>query len=110
MKRAMLRENLRYTIGYYIGGMSEIDRKISATRDLILATYQMSSEGLDIPELDTLFMVTPRGDIEQAVGRILRENPDKKEPMVLDFVDYTIPICYGLARKRINQYKKLGYV
>lgn len=110
VKRAMLRENLRYTIGYYIGGMSEIDRKISATRDLILATYQMSSEGLDIPALDTLFMVTPRGDIEQAVGRILREHPDKKEPLVLDFVDYAIPICYGLARKRMNQYRKLGYV
>ena len=33
----------------------------------------MSSEALDIPELNTLFMTTPKSNIEQSVGRILRK-------------------------------------
>lgn len=108
VKVEMMKQKERFTIGYYVGGMEERDLTISATRDLLLATYQMASEGLDIPELDTLFLVTPRGDVEQAVGRILREAENKKEPMVIDIVDPQIPICVGLYRKRMSQYKETG--
>lgn len=110
MKLDMAKANVRFTIGYYVGGMSERDLTISATRHLILATFQMAAEGLDIPDLDTLFLVTPKGDIEQAVGRILREHPDKKNPMVVDITDNAIPLCVGLTRKRLRQYHKTGAV
>ena len=39
---------------------------------VIFATYQMCSEGVDIPAVDTLGLVTPMSDIEQAYGRARR--------------------------------------
>jgi len=105
----MVKDGIRYTTGYYIGGMTEEERTISATRDLIFATFQMAQEGLDIPDMDTLFLVTPRTDIEQAVGRILRVVAEKKEPTVVDFSD-SIEICVNMLRKRVVAYRKLGYM
>ena len=34
----------------------------------------MAEEGLDIKTLTTLIMATPKSDVTQAVGRILRKN------------------------------------
>ena len=102
------KQQVRFTQGYYVGGMAEEDLRITATRHLILATFQMAQEGLDIPELDTLFLTTPKGDIVQAVGRILREHDGKKAPMVLDILDNDIPLCANLAKKRAKQYREMG--
>jgi superfamily II DNA or RNA helicase len=58
----------------------------------LFATYQLAKEGLDIPNLDRLFMVTPHKDpitIIQSIGRIEREYPEKKTPICFDFVDST---------------------
>ena len=106
----MKRKGESFSSGYYVGGMSEDEREESSKKSLILGTSQMASEGLDIPDLDTLFLTTPMGDVEQAVGRILRTVRGKKEPVVVDFVDRSIGLCIGLSRKRLSQYKKLGYV
>ena len=38
------------TIGYYVGGMKKKERKISETKQVMLGTYSMSSEGLDVKE------------------------------------------------------------
>jgi len=88
--------------------MEEKDLQIAATRHLILATFQMAQEGLDIPDLDTLFLVTPKGDVVQAVGRILRKHDGKKAPMVIDILDNDIPLCVSLAKKRAKQYREMG--
>ncbi len=109
MDTEMVKSGTRYTTGYYIGGMKEEERTISATRDLIYATYAMASEGLDIPDLDTLFLVTPKTDVEQSVGRILRIVKGKKQPVVIDFSD-SIEICISMLRKRVNFYNKMGYI
>ena len=36
------------TVGYYVGGMKEADLKKSETRQIIIATYAMAAEALDI--------------------------------------------------------------
>lgn len=104
----MQRKTLRFTHGYYVGGMTEQELHVSATRQMLFATFQMAQEGLDIPDLDTLFLVTPKGDIVQAVGRILRAHPDKRPPIVLDIVDNQIGMCANLAKKRAKQYREMG--
>lgn len=109
IKLKMIEEGERFTIGYYIGGMSEEERTISATRQLMLCTYAMAEEGLDIPDLDTLFLVTPKSSVEQAAGRILRTFSDKKEPVIVDITD-PIEICVNMSKKRIRSYQKLGYI
>ena len=61
------------SVGYYVGGMKEQHLKESEKKKVIIATYSMAAEALDIKTLTTLIMATPKTDIEQAVGRILRE-------------------------------------
>lgn len=73
------------TVGYYIGGMKEAALKESETKKIIIATYSMAAEALDIKTLTTLLMATPKTDITQAVGRILRVKHE--QPLIIDIVD-----------------------
>ena len=72
-------------VGYYVGGMKDKDLKISENKKILLATYQMAAEGLDIKSLTTLILATPKSDIVQSVGRILREKHE--QPLIIDIVD-----------------------
>ena len=72
------------TVGYYIGGMKEKDLKISEGKNIVIATYKMAEEALDIKSLTTIVMATPKKDVRQAVGRIMRA---KGEKLVIDIVD-----------------------
>ena len=51
------------TVGYYIGGMKEINLKETETKKVVIATYAMAAEALDIKTLTTLIMATPKTDI-----------------------------------------------
>lgn len=104
------KESLPFSTTYYVGGMNLEKRKIAEKMQVLLATYAMAKEGLDIPTLDTLFLVTPRADVVQAVGRIMRDVDGKKEPVVMDFVDYQIGLCSGLAAKREWEYRSLKWL
>ena len=73
------------SVGYYVGGMKEAALKESESKQVIIATYSMAAEALDIKTLTTLIMVTPKTDIEQAVGRILRAKHTM--PVVVDIID-----------------------
>ena len=72
------------TVGYYIGGMKEKDLKISEEKEIVIATYTMAEEALDIKSLATIIMSTPKKDVRQAVGRIMRSGGDK---LVIDIID-----------------------
>ena len=89
--------------------MSDLD--ISATKQIILATYQMSSEGLNIPTLNTVILASPISDIQQSVGRILREKKNERKyiPLCIDIQDdFSIFKFKGI--KRIKYYKSNGYL
>ena len=73
------------TVGYYVGGMKEAELKKSETKKVIVATYSMAAEGLDIKTLSTLILATPKTDVVQAVGRILRVKHER--PLIIDIVD-----------------------
>lgn len=73
-------------VGVYVGGMSNGDLEVSNGCRVILATYSMCSEGYDNKEIDTLIMATGRSDIEQSVGRIMRQR-NKNDPLVVDIMD-----------------------
>lgn len=64
--------------------------------DVIVSTYSLLKEGVSIKELDTLHMATPIKDkamVVQCAGRIERYLPNKKQPIVFDYVDMDIPYC-----------------
>jgi len=89
--------------GVYLGGMKTQDRKITTECKVIIGTYQASGEGFDVPELDTLILATPKSDVQQAVGRILRQK-NKNEPLIIDIVD-SFSIFKGQYYKRRKFYK-----
>jgi superfamily II DNA or RNA helicase len=94
------------TVGYYIGGMKESALKESEGKTVIIATYSMAAEALDIKTLTTLIMATPKTDIEQAVGRILRAKHAK--PIVVDIIDSHEPFLKQWGKRKVF-YKKQNY-
>jgi superfamily II DNA or RNA helicase len=94
------------TVGYYVGGMKEAALKETETKKVVIATYAMAAEALDIKTLTTLIMATPKTDIEQSVGRILREK--HSSPIVVDIVD-SHDLFKNQWRKRKTFYKKENY-
>jgi superfamily II DNA or RNA helicase len=68
----------------------------------------MSSEGLDIPTLNAEFLITPKTDIIQSVGRILRAKHAFSHPIIYDFVD-SHNVFQNQWLKRKTYYKKQNY-
>jgi superfamily II DNA or RNA helicase len=103
--------SLEDEVGFYVGGMKKDQLKNASEKSLIFATFEMASEGLDILALDTLFMLTPKGNVNQSVGRILRKQFDEYEypPLIIDFVD-EIESVKRLAMIRMRLYKSRDYV
>jgi superfamily II DNA or RNA helicase len=95
-------------IAFYIGTTPADEREQACSRRIIMSTFSMAKEGLDIPALDTLILATPKGDIEQSIGRIQRPYPNKKVPIVIDIVD-PWSIFNQLRWKRGKHYKKMNY-
>ena len=95
------------SVGYYVGGMKEAALKESESKQVVLATFSMAAEGLDIKSLTTLFMITPMTNIEQSVGRILRQKHEFA-PIVVDIID-THDNFQRQWTKRKNFYKKQNY-
>lgn len=98
----------KFSSGLFIGGMSSEALKRSSECAAIFGTYSMAGESVNVPAMDTLFSVTPRADIEQAAGRILRNHEGKKTPVIVDVVD-DVPFCIKWGKKRLDQYCNLGF-
>lgn len=77
----------KYNVGCYIGGLSEEKLAISAGKQIILGTYHMAQEGLDIPDLNVVVLATPKTAVRQSIGRILRRETYEINPMIIDLVD-----------------------
>lgn len=92
-----------HKIGYYVGGMSESERKEAVTKRIVLATYKMCSEATNVPRWDTCILATPKSDVVQIVGRVLRQDDEKGEPVVFDLVD-AHPTLAAMADKRRSWY------
>lgn len=97
-------------IGYYVGGMKQSDLKESEEQNILLGTYNMVSEGFDLPKLNTLVLASPKSDVEQSVGRIQRQLKEDRKytPLIIDIVDqFSLFNNQGIKRKTF--YKKKGY-
>lgn len=96
--------------GMYVGGVSQEELKRSETAPVILGTYQFCSEGFDVQGLDTLILASPKSDVIQSVGRILRQKPEDRKhiPLIIDIMDM-FSIFERQSKKRLAYYKKCGY-
>lgn len=94
------------TTGYYVGGMKQAHLQETEEKQIVLATYAMAAEALDIKSLSILVMASPKTDITQSVGRILRVRHDN--PVVVDIVDRH-EIFQNQWKQRRRFYKKCNY-
>jgi len=94
------------TVGYYVGGMKQANLQETEEKQIVLATYAMAAEALDIKTLATLVMVTPKTDITQSVGRILRVKHEN--PIIVDIIDGH-DLFQNQWTQRRRFYKKCNY-
>jgi superfamily II DNA or RNA helicase len=90
--------------GLMIGGMTATDKTKSKECRIILGTYQIVSEGFNLPKLNTLLFATPRSNVTQCIGRIYRKTHDVI-PIIIDIVD-EFSLFKTQQYKRRNIYKK----
>lgn len=89
------RQNRLVPVMCYATGMPRLERQAaldairSGAANVIIAT-SLADEGLDLPVLSDLWLVTPtrsESKTEQRAGRVCRSHPGKLEPRVHDIVD-----------------------
>lgn len=118
--RDMLPEHLRMFSAMIDGKMTskktraEREWSIDAARKgeihFLFASYSLAKEGLDIPRLDRLFLITPKKDyavVTQSIGRIARKFEGKLDAICYDYVD-DIGFCENQWKKRRTSYRKAG--
>jgi len=80
--------------------------------NILVSTFSLLGEGLDFPEVQTLFLVVPSnnfGLLKQLTGRIRRRNSSEdKNGIIYDIVDMNVPLCKKMANNRKRFYKKMN--
>lgn len=108
-----LNDKIDEVAGLYVGGMRASDLQCSQEKDIILGTFSMASEGMDIPKLNTIVLASPKSDIVQSVGRILREKAEKRKfhPLIIDIQDCheNLGFFKRQSQKRISYYQSQNY-
>ena len=96
------------SVSKYVGGMKQAKLDIAEEADIIFSTYSMSSEALDISSLNSVILSTPRRNVEQSTGRILRKQKGNYVicPLIIDIVD-KLPVFTSQSYTRKAYYKKI---
>lgn len=79
--------------------------------NVVLATYALAKEGLDVPNLNYVVFASPQKDettVTQSAGRVGRKADGKEYGIVIDYVD-DFGMLRGFSKKRNSVYKKLEY-
>lgn len=93
-------------IGLFIGENKDELQAIKDNSRIILATYGMMKEGVDIPRLDAGVDATPSSQATQIIGRIRRPKVGKKPPVWYTIVDVNIPRFVRQFKARKKDYKE----
>lgn len=98
-------------MGFYQGASTKAEkehREREKVKPILFTTYVMMGEGTSLDWLDTCVLGMPRKSVEQPVGRVRREYPDKQFPAVMDVQDHDSPVFSAYAAARLAWYKKIG--
>lgn len=102
-------EDIKGNVGKYVGSMSEQELADSATKQIIIGSYAMAQEGLDIEGLNVVIFSTPISETKQPIGRILRKEFYETHPIVIDIIDANNPIYIKQSNRRTSYYQKQKY-
>ena len=92
----------------------ELNNQINENEDnkIIVATGSYIGEGFDDSKLDVLFLTMPisgQTRVTQYAGRLHRQDSNKKEILIYDYIDDNFSKTRNMFLKRKKTYKKLGY-
>ena len=92
----------------------ELNNKINENKDnkIIVATGSYIGEGFDDSKLDVLFLTMPisgQTRVTQYAGRLHRQDSNKKEILIYDYIDDNFSKTRNMFLKRKKTYEKLGY-
>ena len=120
--RDLLPDELRGTSVMIDGGMTSkkgkaereaaIEDMRTGRKKILFASFGLAKEGLDIPRLDRLFLVSPQKDyavVTQSIGRIARKAEGKNDAVCYDYVD-DIQFCENQFKRRKTHYRKAGCI
>lgn len=96
-----------HTSSLYIGGMKTEELEKASKANVLFATYQLVSEGTDIPTLNSIILTTPKKNVQQVIGRIMRGYTDLN-PLIFDIID-DFGVFKNQSRIRKRFYKKNNY-
>jgi superfamily II DNA or RNA helicase len=85
--------------------------KHAGTKYSAVLSTRIFDEGISCHRLDTLILTCPGNNyakLEQRIGRILRNHPDKKDPLIIDFW-LVSPIVFNQQQNRLEWYRKQNY-
>lgn len=120
--RDLLPDELRGTSAMIDGSMTSkkgkaereaaIEDMRTGRKKILFASFGLAKEGLDIPRLDRLFLVSPQKDyavVTQSIGRIARKAEGKIDAVCYDYVD-DIQFCENQFKRRKTHYRKAGCI
>ena len=120
--RDLLPDELRGTSAMIDGSMTSkkgkaereaaIEDMRTGRKKILFASFGLAKEGLDIPRLDRLFLVSPQKDyavVTQSIGRIARKAEGKNDAVCYDYVD-DIQFCENQFKRRKTHYRKAGCI
>ncbi|WP_257182688.1 TOTE conflict system archaeo-eukaryotic primase domain-containing protein [Corynebacterium cystitidis] len=88
----------------------ELRKQFEAPQLCLIAMNKTAGEGLDMPQLDALFLAAPfrfKGLVVQYTGRITRR--DDVDAVVYDYVDTAVPMLNRMAGGRHREMEKIGW-
>ena len=92
----------------------ELNNQLNENEDnkIIVATGSYIGEGFDDSKLDVLFLTMPisgQTRVTQYAGRLHRQDSNKKEILIYDYIDDNFSKTRNMFLKRKKTYEKLGY-
>ncbi len=92
----------------------ELNNQINENEEnkFIVATGSYIGEGFDDSKLDVLFLTMPisgQTRVTQYAGRLHRQDSNKKEILIYDYIDDNFSKTRNMFLKRKKTYEKLGY-
>jgi superfamily II DNA or RNA helicase len=101
---------------YRLSGKEKTEERMAtqerAGEGHIVIFSTIGDEAMDIPRLDTLVLPFPtknEGLLEQQVGRIARDHPEKFTPIVRDYRD-RVGVSRTQLKARVGVYRKRGLI
>ena len=96
---------------YYTGDLKQEERfDAEENGDILFGTYSMAAEGLDVPKLNCIILATPKKDVVQSIGRVMRKvlQDGDLRPLIIDFKD-SLNVYKNQGDKREALYKRGKY-